>query len=60
MIYGYVLSRFFAEVGMNGAQALVEMLKVYLNAVSETEVDQLTPVYTWLRAAEKLGKGQND
>lgn len=39
-------------------EAFAQNGPVFLDVVSETEVDQMPPVYTWLRAAEKLGKSQ--
>ena len=39
-------------------EAFAQNGPVFLDVVSETEVDQLPPVYTWLRAAERLGKSR--
>jgi len=39
-------------------EAFAQNGPIFLDVVSETEVDQLPPVYTWLRAAERLGKSQ--
>lgn len=39
-------------------EAFAQNGPIFLDVISETELDQLPPVYTWQRAAEKLSKSQ--
>lgn len=47
-----------AELERGLDEAFAQNGPIFLDVVSETEVDQLPPVYTWQRAAEKLGKSR--
>lgn len=47
-----------AELEEGLDEAFAQNGPIFLDVVCETEVDQLPPVYTWHRAAEKLTKGQ--
>jgi acetolactate synthase I/II/III large subunit len=47
-----------AELDKGLDEAFAQNGPIFLDVISEAEVDQLPPVYTWHRAAEKLAKGQ--